>query len=153
MKVIDELQEGFSYEVILRQAWIVVLATTMGVIRLLSRQLIFGVGRQVEVELRQRLLITCSDRNPPGSDHRQRRSISCATSDVENIRRLLGFAVLSLTNIVLVYGLYLPSMLAIDLVDPGRHQSLPGDAGLSATVRSAHDATAAPATGGPCRAE
>ena len=56
MKVIDELQEGFSYEVILRQAgWIVVLATTMGVIRLLSRQLIFGVGRQVEVELRQRL--------------------------------------------------------------------------------------------------
>ena len=50
MKVIDELQEGFSYEVILRQAgWIVVLATTMGVIRLLSRQLIFGVGRQVEV--------------------------------------------------------------------------------------------------------
>ena len=31
MKVIDELQEGFSYEVILRQAgWIVVLATTMG---------------------------------------------------------------------------------------------------------------------------
>ena len=116
MKVIDELQEGFSYEVILRQAgWIVVLATTMGVIRLLSRQLIFGVGRQVEVELRQRLFDHMLRQEPAwvqttGSGE----VISRATSDVENIRRLLGFAVLSLTNIVLVYGLYLPSMLAID---------------------------------------
>ena len=116
MKVIDELQEGFSYEVILRQAgWIVVLATIMGVIRLLSRQLIFGVGRQVEVELRQRLFDHMLRQEPAwvqttGSGE----VISRATSDVENIRRLLGFAVLSLTNIVLVYGLYLPSMLAID---------------------------------------
>ena len=116
MKVIDELQEGFAYEDILRQAgWIVVLATTMGVIRLLSRQLIFGVGRQVEVELRQRLFDHMLRQEPAwvqttGSGE----VISRATSDVENIRRLLGFAVLSLTNIVLVYGLYLPSMLAID---------------------------------------
>ena len=54
--VVDELQEGFSYTGVLRQAgWVVLLASTMGVIRLASRQLIFGVGRQVEVDLRQRL--------------------------------------------------------------------------------------------------
>ena len=54
--VVDELQEGFSYAGVLRQAgWVVLLASTMGVIRLASRQLIFGVGRQVEVDLRQRL--------------------------------------------------------------------------------------------------
>ena len=37
-----------------------------------------------------------------------------ATSDVENVRRLLGFAVLSLTNTALAYALTLPAMLAID---------------------------------------
>jgi len=41
--------------------------------------------------------------------------ISRATSDVENVRRLLGFAVLSLTNTVLAYSFTLPAMLRIDL--------------------------------------
>ena len=36
--VVDELQEGFSYAGVLRQAgWVVLLASTMGVIRLASR--------------------------------------------------------------------------------------------------------------------
>ena len=115
-RVIDELQEGFSYAGILRQAgWIVLLATTMGIIRLISRQLVFGVGRQVEVELRQRLFDHMLRQEPAwvqttGSGD----VISRATSDVENIRRLLGFAVLSLTNTLLAYALTLPAMLAID---------------------------------------
>ncbi|MEC8214267.1 MAG: ABC transporter transmembrane domain-containing protein, partial [Cyanobacteriota bacterium] len=55
-RVVDELQIGFAYDRVLSQAaWIVLLSTTMGAVRLLSRQLVFGVGRQVEVELRQRL--------------------------------------------------------------------------------------------------
>lgn len=115
-RVIDELQEGFSYAGILQQAgWIVLLATTMGIIRLISRQLVFGVGRQVEVELRQRLFDHMLRQEPAwvqttGSGD----VISRATSDVENIRRLLGFAVLSLTNTLLAYALTLPAMLAID---------------------------------------
>ena len=115
-RVIDELQDGFSYAGILRQAgWIVLLASTMGIIRLISRQLVFGVGRQVEVELRQRLFDHMLRQEPAwvqttGSGE----VISRATSDVENIRRLLGFAVLSLTNTVLAYALTLPAMLAID---------------------------------------
>jgi ATP-binding cassette subfamily B protein len=40
--------------------------------------------------------------------------ISRSTSDVENVRRLLGFALLSLTNTVLVYSFTLPAMLTID---------------------------------------
>ena len=115
-RIIDELQEGFSYETILSQAgWIVLLASTMGGVRLLSRQLVFGVGRQVEVELRQRLFDHMLRHEPSwvqttGSGD----VISRATSDVENIRRLLGFAVLSLTNTLLAYCLTLPAMLAID---------------------------------------
>ena len=71
-RIIDELQEGFSYDRVLRQAgWIVLLATTGGV-RLLSRQLVFGVGRQVEVELRQRLFDNVPAGAGLGSIHRQR---------------------------------------------------------------------------------
>ena len=115
-RIIDELQEGFSYGLVLRQAGLIVLlATTMGGVRLLSRQLVFGVGRQVEVELRQRLFDHVLRQEPSwvqttGSGD----VISRATSDVENIRRLLGFAILSLTNTLLAYSLTLPAMFTID---------------------------------------
>jgi len=115
-RVIDELQDGFSYGSVLRQAgWIVMLASTMSGVRLLSRQLVFGVGRQVEVELRQRLFDHMLRQEPSWVQTRGSGDvISRATSDVENIRRLLGFAVLSLTNTLLAYCLTLPAMLAID---------------------------------------
>ena len=115
-RVIDDLQEGFAFSDVLKQAgWIVLLATSMGVVRLISRQLVFGVGRQVEVELRQKLFDQMLQQEPgwvqqTGSGE----VISRATSDVENVRRLLGFAVLSLTNTVLAYAFTLPAMLAID---------------------------------------
>ena len=115
-RVIDDLQDGFAISDVLRQAgFIVLLATCMGIARLISRQLVFGVGRQVEVELRQKLFDQMLLQEPgwvqqTGSGE----IISRATSDVENVRRLLGFAVLSLTNTVLAYTFTLPAMLAID---------------------------------------
>ena len=115
-RVIDDLQDGFAISDVLRQAgFIVLLATSMGIARLISRQLVFGVGRQVEVELRQKLFDQMLLQEPgwvqqTGSGE----IISRATSDVENVRRLLGFAVLSLTNTVLAYAFTLPAMLAID---------------------------------------
>lgn len=115
-RVIDDLQDGFAITDVLRQAgWIVVLASSMGVVRLISRQLVFGVGRQVEVELRQRLFDHML-RQDPGwvQETGSGEVISRATSDVENVRRLLGFAVLSLTNTGLAYAFTLPAMLAID---------------------------------------
>jgi ATP-binding cassette subfamily B protein len=113
---IDDLQEGFAFSDVLAQAgWIVLLATSMGVVRLISRQLVFGVGRQVEVELRQKLFDQML-RQEPGwvQQTGSGEVISRATSDVENVRRLLGFAVLSLTNTVLAYAFTLPAMLALD---------------------------------------
>lgn len=115
-RVIDDLQDGFAISDVLRQAgWIVLLASTMAVVRLISRQLVFGVGRQVEVDLRQKLFERMLQQEPgwvqqTGSGE----VISRATSDVENVRRLLGFAVLSLTNTALAYAFTLPAMLAID---------------------------------------
>ena len=114
--VIDDLQDGFSFSDVLRQAALIIgLATLMGGMRLWSRMLVFGVGRQVEADLKQRIFEHMLRQEPgwvqtTGSGE----VISRATSDVENVRRLLGFAVLSLTNTALAYALTLPAMLAID---------------------------------------
>ncbi len=114
--VIDDLQDGFTYSDVLRQAALIIaLATVMGAVRLWSRMLVFGVGRQVEASLKQQIFDHMLRQEPgwvqtTGSGE----VISRATSDVENVRRLLGFAVLSLTNTVLAYALTLPAMLAID---------------------------------------
>ncbi|MCP9941287.1 ABC transporter ATP-binding protein [Cyanobium sp. ATX 6E8] len=115
-RVIDDLQDGFDLQDVLAQAALIVaLATVMGAVRLYSRMLVFGVGRQVEADLKQQIFDHLLRQEPgwvqtTGSGE----VISRATSDVENVRRLLGFAVLSLTNTVLAYALTLPAMLAID---------------------------------------
>ena len=115
-RVIDDLQDGFALQDVLAQAALIVaLATVMGAVRLYSRMLVFGVGRQVEAELKQQIFDHLLKQEPgwvqtTGSGE----VISRATSDVENVRRLLGFAVLSLTNTVLAYALTLPAMLSID---------------------------------------
>ncbi|MDA0717074.1 MAG: ABC transporter ATP-binding protein [Cyanobacteria bacterium] len=115
-RVIDDLQDGFALQDVLAQAALIVaLATVMGAVRLYSRMLVFGVGREVEAELKQQIFDHLLKQEPgwvqtTGSGE----VISRATSDVENVRRLLGFAVLSLTNTLLAYALTLPAMLSID---------------------------------------
>lgn len=114
---LDELQATFSLNrVIYYAALILILAIVMWGVRMASRTLLFGLGRQVEFDLKQQifnhLLILEPSYfavNTPGE------LISRATSDVDNIRRLLGFAVLSLANMVFAYGLTLPAMLGINV--------------------------------------
>ncbi len=114
--IIDELQNGFSSKFIISKSlWLITLATIMGIIRLYSRQIVFGIGRKVEVNLRQKLFDHLLIQDPNwvqkiGSGD----IIARATSDVENIRRLLGFTVLSLCNIILAYSLTIPSMFLIN---------------------------------------
>ncbi len=91
------------------------LATVMLVIRVASRQWLFGVGRQVEVDLKRRifnhlLLMAPSyfQKNFAGD------LISRSTSDVDNIRRLLGFSILSLVNTFFAYVLTFPLMISLD---------------------------------------
>ena len=55
-KIIDQLQNGFSSNFVFSKSlWLILLATLMGLIRLFSRQIVFGIGRKVEVNLRQKL--------------------------------------------------------------------------------------------------
>jgi ATP-binding cassette subfamily B multidrug efflux pump len=114
---LDELQATFSINrVVYYAVLILALASVMWVVRMSSRVLLFGVGRQVEFDLKQRifnhLLILEPNyfaTNTPGE------LISRATSDVDNVRRLLGFAVLSLANMIFAYALTLPAMLKISV--------------------------------------
>jgi ATP-binding cassette, subfamily B, multidrug efflux pump len=114
---LDELQTTFSMSrVIFYAALVLGLATIMWVVRMASRITLFGVGRQVEFDLKQRIfnhLLTLEPGyfavNTPGD------LISRATSDVDNIRRLLGFAVLSVVNLVFAYAFTLPAMLGISV--------------------------------------
>ena len=114
--IIDQLKNGFSSDFIISKSiWLIFLATCMGLIRLFSRQIVFGIGRKVEVNIRQKLFEHLLIQDP---DWVQKKGsgdiISRATSDIENIRRLLGFTVLSLCNIVLAYSLTIPSMFLIN---------------------------------------
>ena len=114
--IVDDLKKGFTFsDVMNKSTWLIFLATLMGGVRLISRQLVFGVGRQVEVSLRQKLFDHMLGQDPGwvqtiGTGE----VITRATSDLENIRRLLGFTILSLTNTLLAYTLTLPAMLTID---------------------------------------
>jgi len=66
-RIIDELQGGFAVSDVLRQAgWIVLLASTMAVVRLISRQLVFGVGRRWRWICARSCLSGCSSRNRAG---------------------------------------------------------------------------------------
>ncbi len=114
---IDELQVTFSFSRISHYALIVLLlASLMWVIRMASRILIFGVGRQVEFDLKQRIFEHLLQMEPSYfATNTIGELISRATSDVDNVRRLLGFAVLSLANTLFAYAFTIPVMLSLNV--------------------------------------
>lgn len=106
-----------SFGPIIRYAVIVlVLASIMWVIRMTSRILIFGVGRQVEFDLKQQIFEHLLKMEPSYfATNTIGELISRATSDVDNIRRLLGFAILSLVNTIFAYAFTIPVMLSLSM--------------------------------------
>ena len=115
--VVERLRLTFNQGTILRYVVLILaLATVMWVIRMASRVLIFGVGRKVEFDLKQRIFEHLLSLEPAYfAENTIGDLINRATSDVDNIRRLLGFAVLSLANILFAYCLTVPAMLRISV--------------------------------------
>jgi len=114
---IDDLKASFTFDqVVYYVILIFVLASVMWGLRMLSRIAIFGVGRQVEYSLKQGIFQHLLTLEPAYfSINTSGDLINRATSDVDNIRRLVGFAVLSLINTIFAYALTLPAMLAIHI--------------------------------------
>jgi ATP-binding cassette subfamily B protein len=115
--IIDKLQITFSFDQVLRYVLlIIVLSSVMWIIRMVSRITLFGVGRQVEFDLKQKIFQHLLKLEPSYfAANTAGDLINRATSDVDNIRRLLGFAVLSIANTVFAYALTLPVMLSISV--------------------------------------
>ncbi|MEH1907162.1 MAG: ABC transporter ATP-binding protein [Nostoc sp.] len=114
---VDKLSTTFNWNQILHYVVIIVLlSSAMWLMRMASRIWLFGVGRQVEFDLKQRIFEHLLKLEPAYfASNTAGDLISRATSDVDNIKRLLGFAVLSLANTVFAYALTLPVMLTISV--------------------------------------
>ncbi|WP_414752045.1 ABC transporter ATP-binding protein [Anabaena sp. CCY 9910] len=114
---VDLLSTNFSWNQILRYVVVIILlSSAMLLIRMASRIWLFGVGRQVEFDLKQRIFEHLLKLEPAYfATNTIGDLISRATSDVDNVRRLLGFAVLSLANTLFAYVLTLPVMLRISV--------------------------------------
>jgi len=115
--IFDDLEEGFTLEQLISYVAILFfLACVMWGMRMFSRMKIFGIGRQVEFDLKQTIFEHLLKLEPSYfNTNTSGDLISRATSDVDNIRRLVGFAILSLVNTVFAYGLTLPAMLLINV--------------------------------------
>ena len=114
---IGELRVALSFDQIGRFVLLIfVLASFMWLTRIFSRILLFGIGRQVEFDLKQKIFQHLLKMEPSYFGKNTAGDlINRATSDVDNIRRLLGFSVLSLANILFAYGLTLPVMTSISV--------------------------------------
>ncbi|MBL1208765.1 ABC transporter ATP-binding protein [Geminocystis sp. GBBB08] len=115
--IFDDLQNNFAYKTLIGYVILLfVLACIMWCIRMLSRIAIFGIGRQVEFDLKQRIFEHLLKLEPAYFNvNTSGDLINRATSDVDNIRRLVGFAILSIINTIFAYGLTLPAMLLINV--------------------------------------
>jgi ATP-binding cassette, subfamily B, multidrug efflux pump len=114
---IDDLSKSFDFQRVLYYVYLIIaLASIMWFIRMTSRVILFGIGRQVEFDLKQRIFQHLLTLEPAYFSTRTSGDlINRATSDVDNVRRLVGFALLSLANTFFAYGLTLPVMLAIHI--------------------------------------
>jgi ATP-binding cassette subfamily B protein len=115
--IFDDLQDNFAYSTLISYVILLfILACIMWCIRMYSRVIIFGIGRQVEFDLKQRIFERLLKLEPAYFNiNTSGDLINRATSDVDNIRRLVGFAILSIINTIFAYGLTLPAMLFINV--------------------------------------
>lgn len=115
--IFDDLQDNFAYSTLISYVILLfILACIMWCIRMFSRVVIFGIGRQVEFDLKQRIFERLLKLEPAYFNvNTSGDLINRATSDVDNIRRLVGFAILSIINTIFAYGLTLPAMLFINV--------------------------------------
>jgi ATP-binding cassette, subfamily B, multidrug efflux pump len=114
---INHLKAGFNYTDIVKLAMLTIfLASIVWVVRMTSRLLIFGIGRRVQADLKQRIFEHVSDLDGAYfSTITVGDLINRSTSDVENIMRLMGFSLLSIFNIIFAYAFTLPAMLSISV--------------------------------------
>lgn len=128
IRAIDPSEAAASRESVLRFVgveqpglWVVVAAIVMcaavgAIVRVLSRVVLFNVGRDVERELRSDLFAHLSTLSP--TYYRQSSVgdlMSRITNDMTNVRLMAGFALLNALNAGIIFFATLPLMFSIDV--------------------------------------
>lgn len=98
-------------------AVIILLAIVMAIVRAISRQVIFGIGRQIEFDLKKEIFNHLISLQPSFfTEKRTGDIISIITNDVQSLRALGGFAMLNVINTVIAFALILPLMFGINVI-------------------------------------
>lgn len=115
--LIDVLTKTNSQSFILKGVLIVIAwALVMAFFRVCSRQIVFGLGRQVEFDLKKQIfdhLLTFEINY--FSKQRTGDLISIITNDVQSIRALAGFSILNIFNTVIAFAVTLPLMFDLNV--------------------------------------
>ena len=87
----------------------------MAIFRVVSRQVIFGLGRQVEFDLKKDIFNKLVEQETQYfSEQRTGDLISIITNDVQSIRAFAGFAMLNIFNTITAFAVTLPPMFSLD---------------------------------------
>lgn len=108
----------WSFNGLLSLVFLVVIVAIIGaIIRTISRILIFDVGRLVERDLRERVIVHVSALDDEFfSRHQVGDIMSHLTNDISNVRMMAGFALLSILNIIIIFVFSVPLLMKIDSV-------------------------------------
>lgn len=92
------------------------LSLMMAIFRVGSRQVIFGIGRQIEFDLKKNIFNHLLTLEPAFFETRRTGDlISIITNDVMSLRALGGFAMLNIVNTVVAFTLILPLMFSLNI--------------------------------------
>lgn len=107
----DLISNSIFYTVL----FVLCLAISMGLIRVWSRYLIFGVGRQIETDLKRDIFNHLIKFEPSFFQKKKTGDlISIITSDVQSLRAFSGFAMLNILNTSISFSIIVPLMYSLN---------------------------------------
>jgi ATP-binding cassette, subfamily B, multidrug efflux pump len=114
---VDSLQENFSSDLLLRYAGIIVgIAIAGGIFRFSMRQVLIGLSRHIEYNLRNDFFAHMQELHPAYYDkHKTGDLMSRATNDLNAVRNVLGPGIMYSVNTTFLFTLAITSMCLVHI--------------------------------------
>jgi ATP-binding cassette, subfamily B, multidrug efflux pump len=115
---VDSLKDLEQKEFILNSLLLIVLlSVVMAIIRVYSRQVIFGIGRQIEFDLKKDIFNHVIKLQPSFFNQQKTGDlISIMSNDVQALRGLGGFAMLNVINTLIAFVVIIPLMFKLHVM-------------------------------------
>lgn len=111
VELLKDINTADLYRVLV---WTLILTVIMALVRAWSRQVVFGIGRQVEFDLKKEIFNHLITLQPDFfNTGRTGDLISIITNDVQALRALSGFAMLNMANTFISFVVILPLMFEL----------------------------------------